>query len=137
MKYTKQILLAFSGGIVLTVPYLLILPSQMGIHIADARLKAEAQIAKAQTSQEEEVEQYRITQKRKTLKVASEAGEHVNYLSLKLENYTDSHINPNPPTDRYKATDDVHVTDRNGACVGRIRNGRWEWKRWFLNACSN
>lgn len=137
MRYTKQTVLGFAGGLLLASPFLIDLPGQIGAYIKQSQLKAEAEIAKAETAQGEEIERARIKQKRQTLDLASKAGEHTRYLNLMLPNYTDSNINPNPPTDRYKETDDVHVTDKNGACVGRIRNGKWEWKRWYENACSD
>ena len=136
MRYTKQVVLGLTGGLLLATPFLIKLPGQVSAYVAQSKLRAEAEIAKAQTAQGEEIERDRIAQKQKTLDIASKAGKHTQYLHLKLPNYTDSNINPNPPTDRYKPTDDVHVTDKNGACVGRIRNGKWEWKRWYANACA-
>ncbi|MEL7523318.1 MAG: hypothetical protein AAGJ80_17160, partial [Cyanobacteria bacterium J06553_1] len=70
------------------------------------------------------------------LDAASRAGEHVEYSNVTVENYTDN-VNHPPKLDlkAFKPNQRIQVFDRNGVCIGRIRNQRFEWKRFFLNTC--
>ena len=79
-----------------------------------------------------------INEKQETLDVASAAGAYTSYSEKHLSNYADSpNLNPSPSTQHYKPGELVLVYDKNGVCVGRIRNNRFEWKYWYENACSN
>ncbi len=100
--------------------------------------KARVEERKIALQEEEQTVRDGINERQKTLNVASVAGAYASYSEKHLKNYVDSpNLNPRPSTKHYKPGELVQVFDKNGVCVGRIRNNRWEWRWWYENACSN
>ena len=106
--------------------------------INNAVSKARVEERKIALQEREQTVRDGIKERQKTLDVASAAGAYASYSEKHLKNYVDSpNLNPRPSTKEYKPEELVQVFDKNGVCVGRIRNTRWEWRWWYENACSN
>ncbi len=106
--------------------------------INNAVSKARVEERKIALQEQEQTVRDGIKERQKTLDVASTAGAYTSYSEKHLKNYVDSpNLNPRPSTQHYKPGELVQVFDKNGVCVGRIRNNRWEWRWWYENACSD
>lgn len=107
---------------------------QVAIHKNNSLI--EQQIAKENLSAQEELRRYGYKERQKTLDVQSKIGEHIEYSQVTVENYTFSHSYP-PKLDMsaFKPNERIQVYDRNGVCIGRIRNQRFEFKVHYLNTC--
>lgn len=96
----------------------------------------EQELAKENLSRQEELKRFGYEQRQKTLDKASKIGEHIEYSQVTVENYEFS-VNSPPKLDTsaFKANESIQVFDKNGACIGRIRNQRFEFKTFYLNTC--
>ena len=100
--------------------------------------KARVEERKIAMHEEEQTVRDGINERQKTLNVASAAGAHTSYSEKHLKNYVySSHVNPRPSTKPYGSEELVQVFDKNGVCVGLIKNNRWLFRPWYENACSN
>lgn len=127
------------SGLALTLVAVPLIPSafsMIGLAMQQQRLSTESMLAKNEIDKNESLERFRLNAKAETLDAASRIGEHVKYSQVRVENYTDSVNNP-PKLDlsAFKPNERIQVFDRNGVCIGRIRNQRFEWKRHYLNTC--
>ena len=106
--------------------------------INSAVSRARVEERKIALHEEEETIRAGINERQKTLNVASAAGAHTSYSEKHLKNYVySSHVNPRPSTKPYGSEELVQVFDKNGVCVGLIKNNRWLFRPWYENACSN
>ena len=93
-------------------------------------------LAKDNIKRQEELRRFGYEERQKTLDKASRIGEHIEYKQVTVENYSFSHNHaPKIDTSAFKANEHIQVFDRNGVCIGRIRNQRFEFKVHYLNTC--
>lgn len=124
------------GMAIATLPFIPVILTQINTSIHQQQIAIENELRKSQISEREGLEKHRLQQRASTLQTASAIGEHIEYSTVKVENYTD---NPNSPpklnTKAFKPNEHIQVFDKNGVCIGRIRNQKLEWKRFYLNTC--
>lgn len=127
-----------SGLVILLVPVAPVI--WMGTSNAINSVVSRARVEERKIALQENEQTIRdgIEERQQTLNIASKAGAYTRYRKVTLENYVDSpELNPEPSMAHYKAGELILFFDKNGVCVGRGRNGIFEWKYWYQNACSN
>ena len=124
------------GAAVAIIPFIPSVFTQISAAIQQQQAVTEAQLKKAAIARQEELKQFTFEARKKTLDAASRIGEHIEYSNVTVENFTDNVSSP-PKLDMsaFKPNDRIQVYDRNGVCIGRIRNQRFEWKHHYLNTC--
>lgn len=124
------------GAILICIPLVpgMIANVQNAIQIQQTEI--EQKLAKENIKRQEELKRFGYDEKQKTLDKASRIGEHIEYKQVTVENYAFS-VNHPPKLDlrAFKANEHIQVFDRNGVCIGRIRNSYFEFKVHYLNTC--
>ena len=133
---TTSYILGGLGAAICVVPFIPAVFQQVGVAIREQQDQVNLQLQKSAITRREELRRYSFAERRKSLDAASRAGEHLEYSNVTVENYTDN-VNHPPKLDlkAFKPNQRIQVFDRNGVCIGRIRNGRFEWKMHYLNTC--
>ncbi|MEM6402386.1 MAG: hypothetical protein AAF757_19530 [Cyanobacteria bacterium P01_D01_bin.116] len=133
---TTSYILGGLGAAICVVPFIPAVFQQVGAAIKEQQNQVNLQLQKSAITRREELRRYSLIERRKSLDAASRAGEQVEYSNVTVKNYT-SNVNHPPKLDMsaFKPNQRIQVFDRNGVCIGRIRNQRFEWKRFFLNTC--
>ena len=93
-------------------------------------------LVKDDIKRQEELKRFGYEERQKTLDKASRIGEHIEYKQVTVENYIFS-VNHTPKLDMnaFKPNEHIQVFDKNGVCIGRIRNQKFEFKVHYLNTC--
>lgn len=124
------------GASVAIIPFIPGLFTQIGIAVQQQQETTLAELRKSQIQRGEQIKQFEMNERAKTLDTASKIGEHITYGKAVLNAYTDNpNIEPTVNIAAVKPNENLQVFDRNGVCVGRIRNQKFEWKKWYQNAC--
>ena len=133
---TSSYVLGSLGAAICLVPFIPAVFQQLGAAIREQQNQVNLQLQKSAITRREELRRYSFAERKKSLDAASRAGEHLEYSNVTVENYTDN-VNHPPKLDMsaFKPNQRIQVFDRNGVCIGRIRNQRFEWKFHFLNTC--
>ena len=133
---TTSYVLGSLGAAICVVPFIPAVFQQVGVAIKEQQDQLNLQLQKSAISRREELRRYSFAERRKSLDAASRAGEHLEYSNVTVKNYTDN-VNHPPKLDMsaFKPNQRIQVFDRNGVCIGRIRNQRLEWKQHYLNTC--
>lgn len=127
------------GGLGISIAVIPFIPTvfiQIGSSIQQQQLAIESQLQKASIDEREGLKQYAIKSRAKTLDTQSQIGEHIEYSTLTVEDFTDNVNTPprlNPSA--FKPNQHIQVFDRNGICIGRIRHQKFEWRHHYLNTC--
>jgi hypothetical protein len=133
--YQKQIGLGLLGGAIIAIPLLYQLPGQFNTYTAQARLKAQSELARSRINIDEQTERDRIIQRGKTADTLQKTGILPTATKLKIRRYLDnSKRDPKPDTTGW-GDSTVYVYDAAGKCVGRIENRQWYWKHHYTEAC--
>ena len=133
---TSSYVLGSLGAAICLVPFIPAVFQQLGAAIREQQNQVNLQLQKSAITRREELRRYSFAERKKSLDAASRAGEHLEYSNVTVENYTDN-VNHPPKLDMsaFKPNQRIQVFDRNGVCIGRIRNQRFEWKQHYLNTC--
>lgn len=124
------------GLLLIVIP---VFPSAIAsIHTAikTQQSEIEQKLAQDNIKRQEELKRFGYEEKQKTLDKASKIGEHIEYKQVTVENYSFS-VNHPPKLDMraFKPNEHIQVFDKNGVCIGRIRNSYFEFKVYYLNTC--
>ena len=133
--YQTQIGLGLLSGAIIAIPLLSQVPGQFNTYTAEARLRAQSEIARSQINMEEQTERDRIVQRGKTADTLQKIGILPSATKLKIRRYLDNALrDPKPDTTGW-GDSTVYVYDAAGKCIGRIENRQWYWKHHYTDAC--
>lgn len=139
VKYLKQASLGFVG-LALTVlpPVVLNMPGTFKVFNTANNLQTQAAIEGEQIRQKETVKRKRDEQRRESADAMRDGDIMPTHDTLRIANYRfNPKRDPSPDTTPYQNGETIIVYDKLGKCVGRIKDGEWQFKPHYQeNICS-
>lgn len=133
MSYQKQATLGLIGAGLIVSPLFFRLPRQFSI--LNEKHQIAAQSAKIQAS--EDLERFKIEQRKETADTLNKAGILPSGDKLKIRGYLYNPLHdPKPEVSGFLASDWVWVYDSAGQCIGLIAERRWKWRKYYPPICS-
>lgn len=137
-SYQKQATLGLIGAGLIASPLFIKLPGQFSVfndsHQSAYNLASES----AKIRAEEDLERFKISQRRQTADALNKAGLIPVGDKLKMRGYFDNpHHDPKPEVTGFLKSDRVWVYDSSGACIGRIEERTWKWKKYYPPICNS
>jgi hypothetical protein len=139
-KYLKQASLGGFGLILIAAPWILTVPGSFKVYSTANSLQTEAGIKGAEIEQDELVRRRRDVERKETSKALKANGDFLpSHDRLRMSRYLyDEKRDPRPDTSGYQKGETVYVFDSSWQCIGRIKDGEWQFKpRYQGNICKD